>query len=330
MTILRRPRAGLLIVAVAALLLAVCNVSVSAETPPASLPVKVTATVNGHTYNYGESITGLSDGDVVAVHVDAQSPPNAVASSIFGIEARQCSNALPINNSFDFTPTQGGNCSNVALGSGSLHPIVGVAPPNLVGDLSFTLGEGTTTFEDGDLVSHTITCEDGDTCKLVILLQVPGATDYADFPVTFGTPKTPPSQPTAAHATAGNQQADVSWTAPSDDGGAAITGYTVTSSPGGHTCTTATLTCTVTGLNNFTAYTFTVTATNAASLTSSPSSPSNSVTPLPSTTDHHQRHTGDAQVSVTLVGGQPGADQLHGHLIAGRQDVHHLVASRAR
>ena len=129
----------------------------------------------------------------------------------------------------------------MALGSGSLHPVVGVAPPNLVGDLSFTLGEGTTTFDDGDLVSHTITCEDGDTCKLVILLQVPGATDYADFPVTFGTPKTPPSQPTAVHATAGNQQADVSWTAPSDDGGAAITGYTVTSSPGGQTCTTATL-----------------------------------------------------------------------------------------
>ena len=37
----------------------------------------------------------------------------------------------------------------------------------------------------------------------------------------------------------------------------------MTSSPGGLTCTTATTACTVSGLTNFTAYTFTVTATNA-------------------------------------------------------------------
>jgi hypothetical protein len=306
MTIVRRPRLGLLILGLAALLLSICTVAVSAETPPASLPVKVTATVNGHTYNYGDSITGASDGDVVAVHVDAQSPPNAVATSIFGIEARQCSNAAPVNNSFDFTPTQGGNCSNVALGSGSLHPVVGVGPPNLVGDLSFTLGEGTTTFQDGDLVSHTITCEDGDTCKLVIQLQVPGATDYADFPVTFGTPKTAPSAPTGVHATAGNQKATVSWTAPSDDGGAAITGYTVTSSPGGKTCTTSgALTCDVTGLDNFTPYTFTVTATNAVPLTSAASSPSSSVTPLPAPPTITNATPGDAQVTVTWSAANP-------------------------
>src|SRR5206468_12633703 len=46
--------------------------------------------------------------------------------------------------------------------------------------------------------------------------------------------------------------------------GAAITGYTVTASPGGTTATTSGATTTVvSGLTNGTAYTFTVTATNS-------------------------------------------------------------------
>jgi len=93
---------------------------------------------------------------------------------------------------------------------------------------------------------------------------------------TCGSPVTP----SAPVATAGNAQASVTWTKP-DDGGSTITGYTVTSSPDGQTCTTSdadALTCDVTGLTNGTAYTFTVTATNALG-TSAASSASNSVTP---------------------------------------------------
>jgi len=60
---------------------------------------------------------------------------------------------------------------------------------------------------------------------------------------------------------------------------AAITGYTVTASPGGATCLTALATCTVTGLTNSTAYTFVVHATNSAG--DSPESiPSASVIPV--------------------------------------------------
>jgi hypothetical protein len=78
------------------------------------------------------------------------------------------------------------------------------------------------------------------------------------------TPVTEPGAPTAVSATAGNAQATVSWTAPSDNGGAPVTGYTVTSSPGAKTCTTSGATsCTVTGLTQGSTYTFTVTATNA-------------------------------------------------------------------
>lgn len=78
---------------------------------------------------------------------------------------------------------------------------------------------------------------------------------------------------------AGDGTVTVSWTAPADDGGAPITGYTVTASPGGKTCTTTGGTsCTVKNLTNGTAYTFRVTATNRAG-TSAKSAKSASVTP---------------------------------------------------
>jgi hypothetical protein len=67
-----------------------------------------------------------------------------------------------------------------------------------------------------------------------------------------------PAAPTSVSAMGGNQSATVSWTASED-----ATSYVVTSNPGSFTCTTSSTTCSVTGLTNGTAYTFTVTATNA-------------------------------------------------------------------
>ena len=77
------------------------------------------------------------------------------------------------------------------------------------------------------------------------------------------TPATVPGAPTVGTATAGNAQATVTFTAPASNGGSPITGYTVTSAPGGLTGTGTTSPITVTGLTNGTAYTFTVKATNA-------------------------------------------------------------------
>ncbi|WP_396185930.1 FISUMP domain-containing protein [Flavobacterium sp.] len=72
-----------------------------------------------------------------------------------------------------------------------------------------------------------------------------------------------PGAPTNPVATVGNAQASVAFTAPTSNGGSAITGYTVTSSPGGFTASGASSPLTVTGLTNGIAYTFTVVATNA-------------------------------------------------------------------
>jgi len=112
---------------------------------------------------------------------------------------------------------------------------------------------------------------------------------------------TVPGAPTIGTATAGNAQATVAFTAPSSNGGAAITAYTATSSPGGITGTCASSPCTVTGLVNGTAYTFTVTATNAVGAGAA-SAASNSVTPstVPSAPIGVSATAGDTQATVTF------------------------------
>ena len=89
-----------------------------------------------------------------------------------------------------------------------------------------------------------------------------------------------PAAPTTVTATAGNAQATVSWLAPSNTGGLVISGYTVTSLPGGLTCATTTaLSCTITGLSNGTSYAFTVGAIITAYGMTATSGASNIVTP---------------------------------------------------
>jgi len=90
---------------------------------------------------------------------------------------------------------------------------------------------------------------------------------------------TAPSAPLNVSATSGDARATVRWSAPTSNGGAVISLYTVTSSPDGLTCTASSvLACVVNGLTNGVAYTFTVTATNSVG-TSPASDPSNEVIP---------------------------------------------------
>lgn len=92
---------------------------------------------------------------------------------------------------------------------------------------------------------------------------------------------TVPDPPTDVSAVGGNAEATVSFTPPVNDGGAAITLYTVTSSPGGIVATGTSSPIVVPYLSNNTAYTFLVVATNSVgdSAASSTSNSINTTTP---------------------------------------------------
>jgi hypothetical protein len=92
------------------------------------------------------------------------------------------------------------------------------------------------------------------------------------------TPKGAPGAPMKLTAFAGVGYADVSFAAPPSNG-SPITKYTVVASPGGAHATGSKSPIVVTGLTAGTAYTLTVTATNAIG-TGPPSAPSNAVTPV--------------------------------------------------
>jgi uncharacterized repeat protein (TIGR01451 family) len=136
-------------------------------------------------------------------------------------------------------------------------------------------------------------------------------TGPASAPSNSVTPAAVPGPPTIGTATAGIAQATVTFTPPASTGGSPITGYNVISNPGGFTASGPGSPLTVTGLAGGTAYTFTVTATNAVG-TGLASSPSNSVTPpvVPGAPTAAIATAGNAQATVTFAapasnGGSP-------------------------
>ena len=126
-----------------------------------------------------------------------------------------------------------------------------------------------------------------------------GPWSLASSPFTTLAPPPPPppipaSAPGNVVATAGDQRANVSWSPPSSTGTYPVSTYQASASPGGQTCLTGTTSCTISGLTNGTAYTFTVMALTGAGW-SVPSPPSNEVTP-----------SAPVRVSITITGARSG------------------------
>ena len=105
-----------------------------------------------------------------------------------------------------------------------------------------------------------------------------GAASSASNSVTPFAPGNPDAPTIGVATTVDSQTVTVSFSAPTNNRGSAITSYTATSNPGGITGTSSTSPITVTGLTVNTAYTFTVTATNGVG-TSDSSTATSAVTP---------------------------------------------------
>ena len=208
------------------------------------------------------TVLGLTNGTAYTFSVTAQSAAGTSAASnasnsVTPVGSQTITFPNPGAQSFGTTPTLTASVSS-GLSLSFTSSTTGVCSISSTGVLTFiTTGSCTINANQAGNASYTAAAQVSQT--------------FAVNAVVAGVPS-------IGTATAGDTQATVSFTPPSNNGGAAITGYTVTSSPGGLTASGTGSPLTVLGLTNGTAYTFSVTAQSAAG-TSAASSASNSVTP---------------------------------------------------
>jgi putative nucleotidyltransferase with HDIG domain len=153
-------------------------------------------------------------------------------------------------------------------------------------------------------------------------LTPPALTPLTPISLPPVTPATVPTAPSAVSGVSGDGSVTLSWSAPADDGGDPVTGYTVTPYIGGSAQTpsvfaSSATTQTMSGLTNGTAYTFTVIATNGAG-NSPASAASPAVTPatVPTAPSAVSGVSGDG--SVTLSWSAPaddGGDPVTGYTV---------------
>ncbi len=273
-----------------------------------SSPVSITA---GTTYVAGYldpngHYTGINNGFNSAV---TNGPLTAVANSTSanGVYAYASSPTFPSNSYsasnyyvdvlFATTPvTAAGQVTNVQATAGSESATVSWSAPSSGGApttytvtpyIGSTAQAATTVTGSPPATSTTITgLTSGQPYTFTVQASNsagPGPASAQSNSVT-PTGASVPNAPTGATASPATGQALVSWTAPSNNGGSSLTGYTVTPYIGSNAQTPvkvsggSTTSTTITGLTNGTAYTFTVAATNTIG-TGASSTASSAITP---------------------------------------------------
>ncbi|MEC0180297.1 S-layer homology domain-containing protein [Paenibacillus peoriae] len=250
-----------------------------------SIPV---ATVSGATYSYTE--TGLTNGMTYFFVVKAS---NSGGNSDNSNEA-SATPQVPVPGVPVLVPATAGD-SHVSL---TWSPIIGSTEYKIFKSTTSGAYGSEETTVSGSIYSYDVTgLENGTTYYFIVKATNPGGESAASNEVSE-TPKTVPSSPTDVTATAGNQQATVSFSIPVVNGGSPITGYEVTASPGNITAIGAASPITVTGLSNGTMYTFTVKAVNGAG-SSAASAVSKDVTPTSPSRNRDKSVTDTSSASST-------------------------------
>jgi alpha-tubulin suppressor-like RCC1 family protein len=259
------------------------------------------------------NVTSITAGDDFA-SVIFSAPPAAASVTVSGIGSPRYAN---VTSAFTV---------NVRDGSGNLAY-------GYRGTIHFTSSDGSATLP----TDYTFSGADHGTHVFIATLATVGtqsvtATDTVTGSLTgtqsgIGvTAPVAPGAPTAVRATPSAGSAVVSWMPPTSTGGRPVTGYTVTSTPDGHTCTTWGTSCRVTGLNAGSTYYFTATATNIVG-TGTASAHSNTAVPVgpavalsaasyPSSTNSGIPH------SLTVT-----AKDAHGNIADGYSGTVHFTAT---
>lgn len=122
----------------------------------------------------------------------------------------------------------------------------------------------------------------------------------------------PPSAPIGLAGLPGDASVVVTWSAPASPGSFPVSRYELTSSPGGHSCLTAALSCKVSDLANGTAYTFTVRALNGAGWgpwSAASASVIPTAAPIPGLVITGTRTQGRAKPAIRVTGIATGLDR---------------------
>jgi len=239
-----------------------------------SLPSGVTVTGTSSPI----TLTGLTSATaytftVTATNSIGTSSPSQASNSVTTDYINPNSPGAPTINTATKTGSTTATVAYTAPASDGGYAITSYTASSTPGGITGTLSQaGSGTISITGLTPGT------DYTFIVFATNSQGDGTNSSASTTINTDAAAPSAPTIGTATkTGSTTATVAFTPPTQNNGAAVTGYTVTSTPGGNTATGSSSPINITGLTPSTAYTFTVTATNSAG-TSVASAPSNQIT----------------------------------------------------
>jgi hypothetical protein len=254
----------------------------------------------------GCTVMGLSGGDLYTFSIAAT---NASAT---GPSSGPSNEVLPIGTPGDPTGLE------VSGGDGTATVTWVAASPNgsAITAYEVSAADATTSANGGETCAWTtgpLTCTvtgltDGDTYTFTVTARNSvGVGPHSPTSAAI-VPAAAPAAPSDVTVAPGSGSVDVSWSEPAD-GGSAVTAFTVTASPGGATCRTASLNCSISGLQSTTSYAFSVVATNEVG-PSPRSAPSSSVFPYDpgrfTIETLTETHASSAHFVVVAGGAAPG------------------------